>query len=121
SNRQPVVGDGIGGDEPAIKANGFAIKGIGEGFIGSGGVAQRSGGNCDTAKEVFIELAIKPEPDANTGAITVLRAGLSVVFAAYPNVTGKAKSPQQTFDALELRKLRFRAGFEQGSFRGRCR
>src|SRR5690349_2800936 len=90
------------GDESAIECDGFPVEGVGQGFVGGGGISERTCSQRNSTDEVFVQFAIEAEPDANASAVPVLGAGLRVILAAYPDVSRKPEATQQSFCAFEL-------------------
>ena len=105
SQRNPLVHDRIVGDVTAIEADGLAVEVVGEGLIGGCGITQRTSGQINSAREIFVQLAFKSETHANPGAVAIGESGnvLEQALAAQPNVAIEAKTAKnilQCTDAL---------------------
>src|SRR5438270_9852682 len=95
------------GDVAAIECDRLAIERVGEGFVGSSGIALRSCCERDAADEILVKLAIHSEPHTNASAVPVLNSSLRGIFPSDANVSGEAEASKKVLKTLELRLLFF--------------
>ncbi len=76
----------------AVETDGLAIEEIGEGFVGSGGITQRTRGKRDAAYKVFVQLAVHSETHADAAPVPVSHAVLEEALTAYPDVAIEAEA-----------------------------
>src|SRR5581483_3684465 len=94
--------DRIVRDETPIQSNRLSIEEIGQGLIGRTGIPERAGGQRKAAHEVFVQLPIHAEANADTGSIAVGNAVLVVILTPDPNVSAETEPACQGLKRREF-------------------
>src|SRR5438046_5298264 len=113
SGRDPFMRNRIVCNEGLIQADRLTVEVIGQGFIRGCGVAQRAGCEIDAGVEILVQLAFHSEAHAQTGAVTVLNALLSEVFAADADIAVEPEAAQDVLQGAQLLVLVLGLGTDQ--------
>src|SRR5579872_3283460 len=97
-----MMRNGIVGYESTIQGNSLTVEDVGKSFIGGGWVAQTAGCQRKARDEIFVQLAVQSEANANARPIAVRNAALVVSFAADPHIATEAKAANQSFESAQL-------------------
>src|SRR5438132_13433502 len=100
---------GVISDPCLVESDGFAVEEVGQRFIGGRWIAERTGGQVNSAGEVFVQLAIKAETHTKTGAVAVWNSVLDEVFTTYPDIAIETEAANQAFQGRHAFLLILRA------------
>src|SRR6266576_6049738 len=89
---------GVISDPCLVESDGFAVEEVGQRFIGGRWIAERTGGQVNSAGEVFVQLAIKAETHTKTGAVAIKCSFLNEILATHPHISIEAEAANQAFE-----------------------
>ena len=95
------MSDRIVGDVAAVNGDGFPVEVVCEGCVRARRITKRSRGDRYACDEVFVQLAFKPESDANSSTVAIRSSILKKAFTADAHVTSQTKPAHKTLQRTD--------------------